>query len=267
MSMNLGTPKWYPTRPFVDFDDKVEPFGLIILNGDVKCSCRRNTVKRFWKAAAIKIAADGASNLLYDMTNDKFSLCPDVMCGDLDSISDEARMHFEAMGSEVVKIASQSVTDFTKSVDTMFQMASRKKISLKSIYTVGGLCGRFDHIFGCMESLTHCSYLFVALRIVVVSPSNGEMSHIYRFTIYGQHTVSIDQSVITGKCGLIPIGNRVSSIFTTGLQWNLKGEQLAFGTLVSTSNEVKCDVVNVCTSDPVLFTMELEVSSINLETE
>ncbi|KAL1237626.1 Thiamine pyrophosphokinase [Trichinella spiralis] len=64
MSMNLGTTKWYPTRPFVDYDDKVEPFGLIILNGDVKCSCRRNTVKRFWKAAAIKIAADGASNLL-----------------------------------------------------------------------------------------------------------------------------------------------------------------------------------------------------------
>jgi hypothetical protein len=47
--------------------------------------------------------------------------------------------------------------------------------------------------------------------------------------------------VVEGKsCGLLPIGGKVRSITTTGLQWDLNGDCLEMGQLVSSSNR-GCD--------------------------
>jgi len=61
-------------------------------------------------------------------------------------------------------------------------------------------------------------------------------------------------------CGLIPIQGRCDKVITTGLKWNLEGDQpMEFGGLVSSSNRVMNEVVTVETSSPMLFTTEMIV--------
>jgi hypothetical protein len=40
-------------------------------------------------------------------------------------------------------------------------------------------------------------------------------------------------------CGLFPVGSVTSSVWTTGLRWNLQGEELCMGGLVSSSNLIE----------------------------
>lgn len=60
-------------------------------------------------------------------------------------------------------------------------------------------------------------------------------------------------------CGLIPVGGRVSSITTTGLQWDLADHALQMGVSISSSNAILPDAseVTVQTSDNVLWTVQL----------
>jgi thiamine pyrophosphokinase len=59
-------------------------------------------------------------------------------------------------------------------------------------------------------------------------------------------------------CGLIPIGGRCETVYTSGLKWNLNGDiPLEFGGLVSSSNRIVDKVVTVMTSSPLLFSFEI----------
>ena len=59
-------------------------------------------------------------------------------------------------------------------------------------------------------------------------------------------------------CGLIPLGGRCETVYTTGLKWNLDGDMpLEFGGLVSSSNRVVDGVVTVQSSSPLIFTTEI----------
>jgi len=58
------------------------------------------------------------------------------------------------------------------------------------------------------------------------------------------------------KIGLIPLGMKCRRLTTNGLRWNLKGDDLAFGGLISSSNEVVNSPVRVETSDPILWTCD-----------
>ena len=65
-------------------------------------------------------------------------------------------------------------------------------------------------------------------------------------------------------CGLLPIGGSCAEVWTSGLRWNLHGERLGFGGLVSSSNmltegatEGSLHEVTVTTSDPLVWTTML----------
>mmetsp|Transcript_17839 Transcript_17839/g.29321 ORF Transcript_17839/g.29321 Transcript_17839/m.29321 type:complete len:111 (-) Transcript_17839:247-579(-) len=59
-------------------------------------------------------------------------------------------------------------------------------------------------------------------------------------------------------CGVVPIGQECTRIFTKGLKWNLDGTRpLSFGKFISTSNEFHGSSVFMNNSHPVLWTTSL----------
>ena len=76
----------------------------------------------------------------------------------------------------------------------------------------------------------------------------------------GAHEIAVDASVEGPHCGLVPLGGPCASVTTRGLRWNLDAQPLAFGGLVSTSNLLVGDAVEVETSDPLVFTVGSGVS-------
>ena len=62
----------------------------------------------------------------------------------------------------------------------------------------------------------------------------------------------------TETVGIIPLG-RPSVVSTRGLEWDVTEWPTEFGTQMSTSNHIKADVVEVESSETVLFTLEFDV--------
>lgn len=78
----------------------------------------------------------------------------------------------------------------------------------------------------------------------------------------GDHCIQLGNlSSVVRYCSLVPVGSPCISITTTGLRWNLTEDKLAFGHLVSTSNEIDRDnkegIVTVKNSDPILWSLEM----------
>lgn len=81
----------------------------------------------------------------------------------------------------------------------------------------------------------------------------------------GQTTIFPNFDIENKKgCGILPIGSKVSSIYTTGLKWNLgdsihqNGIELEMSTFVSTSNEIIGECVEIATSEPVIWCSSLK---------
>ncbi|CDW53459.1 thiamin pyrophosphokinase 1 [Trichuris trichiura] len=196
---------------------------------------------------------------MHRMHSENFSMIPDIVCGDLDSITNESLRFLENKGTAVIRVREQESTDFTKCVRVIVERAEQMKLELEMLVAIGGLCGRFDHVFGCVQSMflhqdEHPEvplFLWHKESLLFLLPQ-------------GEHRILLDRSLTTGKCGLIPVGRPVKQVFTSGLRWDLNGHQLAFGELVSSSNEVVGNQVTVNTSDTLLFTLELNTEHLKL---
>ncbi len=69
----------------------------------------------------------------------------------------------------------------------------------------------------------------------------------------------LEQYGYTSKdtCGLIPLGTSCT-VSSTGFKWDLDEQELRFGGLVSSSNELPACKATVTTTAPLLFTLVLE---------
>jgi len=74
----------------------------------------------------------------------------------------------------------------------------------------------------------------------------------------GQHRINVDRQYLGPHCGLIPVV-KPARVETMGLKWNLKGETLKMGGLVSTSNVLTADSVSIKTTAPLIWTTSLTV--------
>jgi thiamine pyrophosphokinase len=216
---------------------------------------------------------------------------PLAIKGDLDSVRPEVTAWYEARGCSVVKDGDQDTNDLEKCLELLKQAEEggeqqqqqgqqeqqqqlrpwereqhpTRQSRRTNVFVLGALGQRFDH------AMANCHLLYryagVFRRLVLL----GNESVAFLLPA-GKNWVEPDGRMEGPVCGLIPLGGQCREIRTKGLKWDLRGEEMLFGGLVSTSNEVVGvsreeegeegeggrEGVWVETSDPVMWTMEVK---------
>ncbi|GAB5029798.1 thiamin pyrophosphokinase 1 [Nannochloropsis oceanica] len=256
---------------------------LIILNTDCVGG---GLFYKFWAHASVRICADGGANRLYDGLGgeEREQFLPSAIKGDLDSVRPEVVAWYKAKGCRVVKNGDVDTNDLEKCLELLKhtgeggndqrqqqQQQQQQELppwerkqhptrqSLRTnVFVLGALGQRFDHAMASCHLLYR--YAGVFKRLVLL----GNESVAFLLP-EGRNWVEPDGRMEGPLCGLIPLGRQCREIRTRGLKWDLRGESMEFGGLVSTSNEVVGERredgregVWIETSDPVIWTMALK---------
>lgn len=248
--------------------------------------------KRLIRKLAVVVAADGGANRLYDLfeqgkTEKPESVCssqypigflrlnlsktPNVICGDLDSIRPEIQKYYEAKGVEIIKDPDQYSTDMAKCLryirersrlflgleETPPSIPSGPQESRLDIAIFGGLDGRADQAFSQLHHLyaeanqeptASVGDLYLITKESIIFLLEKGLNKIY---------APVAPGFFAENVGIIPIG-KPSIITTRGLEWDVTDWPTEFGTQISTSNHIKADVVEVETTERIIFTLELD---------
>jgi len=157
---------------------------------------------------------------------------------------------YGSKGSTIIHTPDQDYTDFTKCISTILGIARDKGEQFDYIVAAVNNTGRFDHI------MANINTLYIAKTDVpIYLLSKGSLTWLLKA---GSHKISIEETVMTLTCGLIPMGDPCEHVTTTGLQWNLNDQALKFGSLISTSNTYAEKTVTISTDKPLLWTMEIK---------
>lgn len=229
--------------------DEASSLALILLNmrNDLDSN---ELVRKLWSKAALKVCADGGANRLHDSfenLNERAQYVPDVIVGDLDSLRPDVSKYYQQLGSTVKKEPDQDHNDFEKCLTVVKE--SKKPMT---VVALGAFGGRFDHEMAAINLLY--SYTTQFERLVLMGAGNIAFLLLPGIT----NVVLPDKRFEGPTVGLIPVGGACRTVTTQGLKWNLNGESLEFGKLVSSSNHV-VDDVHIVTDAPLLWTAEFHV--------
>eukprot|EP00243_Klebsormidium_subtile_P003962 TRINITY_DN1767_c0_g1_i1.p1 TRINITY_DN1767_c0_g1~~TRINITY_DN1767_c0_g1_i1.p1 ORF type:complete len:358 (+),score=-18.54 TRINITY_DN1767_c0_g1_i1:183-1256(+) len=227
---------------------------LIVLNYSLP-----SFVPLLWEQSRLRICADGGANRVYDelprifQGDDQSAIraryIPDAIIGDLDSLRPDVRNFYSQNNVPIIDLShDQDTTDLHKCINYA-QSANPCLTQQSKLLVVGAVGGRLDH----QLSNIHILYKFRDMRIVLLGKGNLALLLPEGF----EHEIYPDRSIEGPICALIPVGSPVSDVHTTGLRWNLGGQSLQFGELISTSNEMKDERISVRAKGPLLWTTEL----------
>ena len=249
---------WFPRKHLSDLKLK---YAFVILNSGIS---NKERVLKLWSRASYRVLVDGAANRWFHMLQSEtktFDESPNLVTGDFDSICPKVREYFETKVTtcKVIFTPDQELTDFTKSLK---EIATRIPTTeqIEAVYAYTEYSGRLDQIFGLFQSL------FLATRIDSLPPVFLISSNSIDWLLLpGRHKIDLTsdsnsniQDLETYNCGLIPLGEPCNNVITSGLKWNLsKGQILAFGKLISTSNKIVNDIVTIENETPLIWTMEI----------
>ena len=182
---------------------------------------------------------------------------PDAICGDLDSARDEVLAYYAHLDVPVVRDGDQDTTDLQKCGALLSRSREAGGLlervqNVRTLVIFGGFGGRLDQEMSCLHALFLLRDDERFERVVLVS--DGNCAELLQ---PGHHTIHCARSHEGPVCGLIPIGEPCKSVTTTGLQWNLSGDPLRFGGLISSSNRFDKDAqatITVECTHPLLWT-------------
>ncbi len=189
---------------------------LVILNGD---KFSRSLLLEFWQKADLKVCADGAAEILRN-----YQLKPDVILGDLDSISEQTCGYFDSI--PILQLSDQNTTDSEKA----FQYCIDK--SFKHINVVGAFGGRIDHELYNIELLKKVG----GTGINIILHTENE-----KLFLIGKKTEIHEQPGT--RISLMPIFGEVRKVELKGVKYPLHDQKLEFGHFSSISNEFLSDTV------------------------
>jgi thiamine pyrophosphokinase len=193
-----------------------------------------------------------------------------MICGDLDSVRPGVLEYYWGKGVKIFKDTDQDSTDLMKCLKSvteseMLETAVKQRVpdhpepfDLEiDIVLLGGLGGRADQAFSQLHYLYITAnpspniwakdvYLITTESVIFVLEKG--LNRIY---------APVKPTVFTENVGIIPIG-RPSVITTRGLEWDVTEWPTEFGGQMSTSNHIKAEVIEVESTERVLFTLEYD---------
>ncbi|KAG1453082.1 hypothetical protein G6F46_009077 [Rhizopus delemar] len=209
---------------------------------------------KLWDNACIKLVADGGSNRLYDaFRHDKALLekfIPDEIRGDLDSIRPEVWEYYESKNVKITKIDDQDSNDFMKCVNLLSEK-EKENNETYDIVATPALGGRFDQT---MSSI-HVLYTLkdqVKKKVILVSSENLTM-----LLDKGKHHIHCQLDLEGPTCGVIPV-SAPAVISSHGLKWDMNNLHCHFGGVISTSNVLDNELIEITTDSPVVWTVEIK---------
>ena len=154
---------------------------------------------------------------------------PDVVIGDLDSLSEEMRTELEGQGTRFIRHpAAKNETDLELA---LLHVATN---GVNEVLVLSALGGRLDQTIANIQLLARPELRLLRVQIV----DGDERACLVQ-----------DEATITGEEGdrisLIPIGGDAQGVRTSGLAWQLNGEALRFGEGRGISNEMIARQVHV----------------------
>uniref|UniRef100_A0A1I7U630 Thiamine diphosphokinase n=1 Tax=Caenorhabditis tropicalis TaxID=1561998 RepID=A0A1I7U630_9PELO len=228
-------------RPFEILDDlsKEEEICVIWLNGDP--SSIGTHLETVWnKKGAWRVVTDGGLQEIHRRREVRW---PHAICGDFDSIDRK----LDTKGAKIIHTPDQNSTDATKAIKWCLEQ--KNEWHFNRIVLLGGLNGRFDHTMSTLSTL--CQFLEVT--VVVLDSTNMVFA-----LPEGTSRIHVDLKKTTRMCGVIPISQKSTVVTSKGLKYEMESLPLAFGVLISSSNEVTTDLIELESTAPLIFTIELK---------
>lgn len=172
--------------------------------------------------------------------------------------------HYRSQDVKIIKDPDQYSTDLTKCLKYIRDRIIERETDYESprrgvdVAIFGSLGGRADQAFSQLHHLYSCSqdasstigdlYLVTAESVMFLLEKGKNRIH-----------TPIGPGYFTENVGIIPIG-RPSIITTHGFEWDVTDWSTEFGAQISTSNHIRAEIVEVETSERVLFTLEISLN-------
>ncbi|MBN1977100.1 MAG: thiamine diphosphokinase [Anaerolineae bacterium] len=161
------------------------------------------------------IAADGGTHRALAA-----GVTPDVVIGDLDSLSPETQARVEAAGAQIVRFSPRK-----DETDLELALLYAARGGATEITILGALGGRLDQTLANVLLLALPELKGIDARIV-----EGAQE---AFLIHGKATID---GAPGDTVSLIPLGGDVEGVTTDGLEWPLDEDALRFGLARGVSN-------------------------------
>lgn len=191
--------------------------------------------EKYFRRAEFVICVDGGAKYLRNL-----GIVPDVLVGDLDSISNEDLEYFKSLNIEIIKYPTQKdMTDAEIAVDYAVDKG------FTEIIIIGGIGTRLDHSLA--NILLVKKLLDKGIKGILVN-ENNEITMI-------KDIIEIEREKDV-KVSLLPLTGVVEGITTKGLFYPLKGEDIEMGSSRGVSNEFKDDVAEVSIKNGILMVIK-----------
>jgi thiamine pyrophosphokinase len=197
------------------------PRAIIFVNGDLPDP---NAARTMIQPEDVLIAADGGARHAQQL-----GLTPNIIIGDLDSLSTDEVNAFAKMGTHILRYpAHKDETDLELALDHAL------KAGYSPIILVAGLGGRLDHMLGNIALLSDPACLAANVRL------DDGLTEVFFLT---------SQASLRGTPGeivsLLPWGAPAEGVHTEGLSYPLRSETLLPYRTRGVSNEMLSDTAIV----------------------
>lgn len=189
---------------------------LVICNGDVLP--RKELLPLVWTTSLI-VCADGGANKAR-----KLGITPDLIIGDLDSITPSTRKFYSTV--KTIRVTSQENTDLEKALDVLVGKG------IRSAVIVGAMGGRPDHAYANFSIFKK----YYKLLDLVFSDALCDIR-----IIEGKNILDLPVGSILS---LMPFG-RCDGITARGLEFPLVNDSLEMGVREGASNRVCASPVSI----------------------